>query len=372
MARSDRYRFGDILLPEAESLARSLPALLRQQQVNDLDREKIALENKRIEAAKTQNDRLFEAQENARVQAAERYKEEFAFKKEQAKQAEMNRLVASVDEPYQKAMIYRKYGFNDLAENFTSIGDKQEAQKDVLREFDSFTDPNDILQNSSTALSGLDPTSSAATYVREARQQAIDDLDVKYSELLEITGFRVAHEKYTQGMKDLTMSEDNKKLLSEAYVKALEKYGAVDMTTPEASGASGVGFTAEQADEAVDELLGGTGLNLDTGEVGTAQKPAKEKSISKLSEEVAMDASLTAGQVNKLLQDARKERLNLERIKTLQGLGPKQESRLAEIQGLIPAYKRRMEKEKERGKAARGISRRASGPQIDFIDSYSF
>lgn len=224
MARSDRYRFGDILLPEAESFARTIPALLRQQQADEMDREKIALENKRIDAAKQQNDRVFQSEENARAQAAERYKEEFAFKKDQAKQLEMNRLVASVEEPYQKAMIYRKYGFNDLAENFTSIGDKQEAQKDVLREFDSFTDPNEILQNSSTALSGLDPTSSAATYIREARQQAIDDLDVKYSELLEMPGFRIAHERYTQGMKDLTMSEDNKKLLGEAYVKALEKY----------------------------------------------------------------------------------------------------------------------------------------------------
>jgi len=297
MPSHDRYRFGDVLLPEAESLARSLPALLRQQQANELDREKIALENKRIEAAQQQNDRAFEAQENARAQATQRYKEEFAFKKEQAKQAEMNRLVASVEEPYQKAMIYRKYGFNDLAENFTAMGDKQEAQKDILKEFDSFTDPNEILQNSSTALSGLDPTSSAATYVREARQQAIDDLDVKYSELLEIPGFRIAHERYTQGMKDLTMSEDNKKLLGEAYVKALEKYGAVDMTSPKTSGASDEDFTDSEVDKMVDEVLGGTGLNLSTGKVFDDDRPVEEQA------QEALDTSvMSIGQINKALQ----------------------------------------------------------------------
>ena len=355
MARSDRYRFGDILLPEAESLARSLPALLRQQQVNDLDREKIALENKRIEAAKTQNDRLFEAQENARVQTAERYKEEFAFKKEQAKQAEMNRLVASVDEPYQKAMIYRKYGFNDLAENFTSIGDKQEAQKDVLREFDSFTDPNDILQNSSTALSGLDPTSTAATYVREARQQAIDDLDVKYSELLEIPGFRVAHERYTQGMKDLTMSEDNKKLLGEAYVKALEKYGAVDMTSSKVSGASDVSFAEDDAVKAVDEILSDTGLNLSTGETST------DRTLQEQAKETLNISNMKIGRVNEELKSRNKIIRNLSQQQNVRELSQEEKEELEEQTSIVNELKSRMEQERSRGRAARTFREAAFG-----------
>jgi len=355
MARSDRYRFGDILLPEAESLARSLPALLRQQQVNDLDREKIALENKRIEAAKTQNDRLFEAQENARVQAAERYKEEFAFKKEQAKQAEMNRLVASVEEPYQKAMIYRKYGFNDLAENFTTMGDKQEAQKDILKEFDSFTDPNEILKNSSTALSGLDPTSSAATYVREARQQAIDDLDVKYSELLEIPGFRIAHERYTQGMKDLTMSEDNKKLLGEAYVKALEKYGAVDMTSSEVSGASDVSFTEDDAVKAVDEILSDTGLNLSTGETST------DRTLQEQAKETLNISNMKIGRVNEELKSRNKIIRNLSQQQNVRELSQEEKEELEEQTSIVNELKSRMEQERSRGRAARTFREAAFG-----------
>jgi len=356
MPSHDRYRFGDVLLPEAESLARSLPALLRQQQANELDREKIALENKRIEAAQQQNDRVFEAQENARAEDIRRYREDFAFKKEQAKQAEMNRLVASVEEPYQKAMIYRKYGFNDLAENFTAMGDKQEAQKDILKEFDSFTDPNDILKNSSTALSGLDPTSSAATYVREARQQAIDDLDVKYSELLEIPGFRIAHERYTQGMKDLTMSEDNKKLLGEAYVKALEKYGAVDMTTPEASGASDVNFAEDDAVKAVDEILGGTGLNLDTGEITDPDKPIEEQAGQ------ALDiANMRIGRVNEELTKRNKIIRALTQKQSFSELSAKEKRELEKQTSTVNQLKARMEEEKGRGRAARKIREAAFG-----------
>ena len=355
MPSHDRYRFGDVLLPVVEDTVASLPALLREQQRNELDREKIAIENKRIEAAQQQNDRAFEAQENARAQANERYKEEFEFKKEQAKQAEMNRLVASVEEPYQKAMIYRKYGFNDLAENFTAMGDKQEAQKDILKEFDSFTDPNDILKNSSTALSGLDPTSSAATYVREARQQAIDDLDVKYSELLEIPGFRVAHERYTQGMKDLTMSEDNKKLLGEAYVKALEKYGAVDMTTPEASGASDVNFAEDDAAKAVDEILSDTGLNLSTGETST------DKTLQEQAKETLNISNMKIGRVNEELKSRNKIIRNLSQQQNVRELSQEEKEELEEQTSIVNELKSRMEQERSRGRAARTFREAAFG-----------
>ena len=355
MPSHDRYRFGDVLLPVVEDTVASLPALLREQQRNELDREKIAIENKRIEAAQQQNDRAFEAQENARAQANERYKEEFEFKKEQAKQAEMNRLVASVEEPYQKAMIYRKYGFNDLAENFTAMGDKQEAQKDILKEFDSFTDPNDILKNSSTALSGLDPTSSAATYVREARQQAIDDLDVKYSELLEIPGFRIAHERYTQGMKDLTMSEDNKKLLGEAYVKALEKYGAVDMTTPEASGASDVTFAEDDAAKAVDEILSDTGLNLSTGETST------DRTLQEQAKETLNISNMKIGRVNEELKSRNKIIRNLSQQQNVRELSQEEKEELEEQTSIVNELKSRMEQERSRGRAARTFREAAFG-----------
>ena len=350
MPSHDRYRFGDVLLPEAESLARSLPALLRQQQANELDREKIALENKRIEAAQQQNDRVFEAQENARVLEAKRYQENFQFRKEQAKQAEMNRLVASVEEPYQKAMIYRKYGFNDLAENFTAMGDKQEAQKDILKEFDSFTDPNDILKNSSTALSGLDPTSSAATYVREARQQAIDDLDVKYSELLEIPGFRIAHERYTQGMKDLTMSEDNKKLLGEAYVKALEKYGAVEEA--DTGQGSVEDFDDDDVDKLVDDIVGGRGLNLSTGEIAESPEAIREAAME------TIDVSRKSiGEIDRELKSRMNTVNRLQQIQKFRTLSKEQQSSLKRETAIVEELQSRMAEAKQIGRSARSVSR---------------
>ena len=354
MPSHDRYRFGDVLLPEAESLARSLPALLRQQQANELDREKIALENKRIEAAQQQNDRVFEAQENARALEAQRYKEEFEFRKNQAKQAEMNRLVASVDEPYQKAMIYRKYGFNDLADNFQNMGDKQEAQKEVMRKFDSFTDPQDILENSSTALRNLDPTSSAADFVRNARTRAMEELDVKYSELLEEPGFRLVHEAYKNAQQDLTMSDEQKKLVNEQYIKALERYGVVEEAD------TGQGSTEDFGDDDVDKLLddivGGRGLNLSTGEMVDTDTP-----IPQQAEQALNIANMRIGRVNEELTRRNKIIRNLSQQQNFRQLSAEEKQELEEQTSIVNQLKARMEEERGRGRAARKIREAAFG-----------
>ena len=354
MPSHDRYRFGDVLLPEAESLARSLPALLRQQQANELDREKIALENKRIEAAQQQNDRVFEAQENARALEAQRYKEEFEFRKNQAKQTEMNRLVASVDEPYQKAMIYRKYGFNDLADNFQNMGDKQEAQKDVIRTFDSFTDPQDILENSSAALRGLDPTSSAADYVRNARTRAMEELDVKYSELLEEPGFRLVHEAYKNAQKDLTMSDEQKKLVNEQYIKALQTYGVVEEAD------TGQGSTEDFDDDdiakLVDDITNVRGLNLSTGEITDPDKPIEEQAGQ------ALDiANMRIGRVNEELTKRNKIIRDLTQKQNLRQLDPEEKEKLEEETSIVNELKARMEEERGRGRAARRFREAAFG-----------
>ena len=354
MPSHDRYRFGDVLLPEAESLARSLPALLRQQQANELDREKIALENKRIEAAQQQNDRVFEAQENARALEAQRYKEEFEFRKNQAKQAEMNRLVASVDEPYQKAMIYRKYGFNDLADNFQNMGDKQEAQKEVMRKFDSFTDPQDILENSSTALRNLDPTSSAADFVRNARTRAMEELDVKYSELLEEPGFRLVHEAYKNAQQDLTMSDEQKKLVNEQYIKALERYGVVEEA--DTGQGSTEDFGDDDVDKLVDDIVGGRGLNLSTGEMVDTDTP-----IPQQAEQALNIANMRIGRVNEELTRRNKIIRNLSQQQNFRQLSAEEKQELEEQTSIVNQLKARMEEERGRGRAARKIREAAFG-----------
>jgi len=354
MPSHDRYRFGDVLLPEAESLARSLPALLRQQQANELDREKIALENKRIEAAQQQNDRVFEAQENARALEAQRYKEEFEFRKNQAKQTEMNRLVASVDEPYQKAMIYRKYGFNDLADNFQNMGDKQEAQKEVMRKFDSFTDPQDILENSSTALRNLDPTSPAADFVRNARTRAMEELDVKYSELLEEPGFRLVHEAYKNAQQDLTMSDEQKKLVNEQYIKALERYGVVEEA--DTGQGSTEDFGDDDVDKLVDDIVGGRGLNLSTGEMVDTDTP-----IPQQAEQALNIANMRIGRVNEELTRRNKIIRNLSQQQNFRQLSAEEKQELEEQTSIVNQLKARMEEERGRGRAARKIREAAFG-----------
>jgi len=350
MPSHDRYRFGDILLPEAESLARSLPALLRQQQANELDREKIALENKRIEAAQQQNDRVFEAQENARALEAQRYKEEFEFRKNQAKQTEMNRLVASVDEPYQKAMIYRKYGFNDLADNFQNMGDKQEAQKEVMRKFDSFTDPQDILENSSTALRNLDPTSSAADFVRNARTRAMEELDVKYSELLEEPGFRLVHEAYKNAQKDLTMSDEQKKLVNEQYIKALERYGVVEEA--DTGQGSAEDFDDDDVDKLVDDIVGGRGLNLSTGEIAESPEGIREAAM-----ETVNVSRKSIGEIDRELKSRMNTVNRLQQIQKFRTLSKEQQSILNRETAKVEELQSEMAEARQKERSARSVAR---------------
>lgn len=300
MPPRNRYRFGDVLLPEIADTAATLPALLRQQQANELDRQKIALENKKIDTAKEQSDRAFQADQDAKALEAKRYQEGFEFRKEQARQAEMNRLVASVDEPYQKAMIYRKYGFYDLADNFQTMGEKQDTQKDAIRKFDSFTDPQDIIDNSAEALKTLDPTSEAATYVRNQREKAFEDLDVKYSELLEMPGFRIAHEAYKNAQKDLTMSQEDKLLVTQNYLKALQTYGAMEKTPVDEGPVED--FDDDDIDKLVDDIVGGRGLNLSTGEMIDTDKPVLEQAQQSM-----RTAEMSLGEINKEIPKQRRK-----------------------------------------------------------------
>ena len=266
----------------------------------------------------------------------------------------MNRLVASVDEPYQKAMIYRKYGFNDLADNFQNMGDKQEAQKEVMRKFDSFTDPQDILENSSTALRNLDPTSSAADFVRNARTRAMEELDVKYSELLEEPGFRLVHEAYKNAQKDLTMSDEQKKLVNEQYIKALERYGVVEEA--DTGQGSTEDFGDDDVDKLVDDIVGGRGLNLSTGEMVDTDTP-----IPQQAEQALNIANMRIGRVNEELTRRNKIIRNLSQQQNFRQLSAEEKQELEEQTSIVNQLKARMEEERGRGRAARKIREAAFG-----------
>jgi hypothetical protein len=251
-------------------------------------------------------------------------------------------------------MIYRKYGFNDLADNFQNMGDKQEAQKDVIRTFDSFTDPQDILENSSAALRGLDPTSSAADYVRNARTRAMEELDVKYSELLEEPGFRLVHEAYKNAQKDLTMSDEQKKLVNEQYIKALQTYGVVEEA--DTGQGSTEDFDDDDIDKLVDDIVGGRGLNLSTGEMVDTDTPIEEQAGQ------ALDiANMRIGRVNEELTRRNKIIRNLSQQQNLRQLEPEEKQELEEQTSIVNQLKARMEEERGRGRAARKIREAAFG-----------
>jgi hypothetical protein len=234
------------------------------------------------------------------------------------------------------------------------MGDKQEAQKDVIRTFDSFTDPQDILENSSAALRNLDPTSPAADYVRNARTRAADELDVKYSELLEEPGFRLVHEAYKNAQQDLTMSDEQKKLVNEQYIKALQTYGVVEEA--DTGQGSTEDFDDDDIDKLVDDIVGGRGLNLSTGEMVDTDTPIEEQAGQ------ALDiANMRIGRVNEELTRRNKIIRNLSQQQNLRQLEPEEKQELEEQTSIVNQLKARMEEERGRGRAARKIREAAFG-----------
>ena len=354
MANGPQYQFGDTLIPTLAKQAANLDNLqeqaLRFERQENRENRQFAIQNKRMQDEKEERDRIFKYQKEQNDAINAMKMKEFELKKEQSKIQEMQRLVNSVEEPYQKAMIYNKYGQYDLANNFADMGDKQEKQKDILREFDSYTEPTDILENSTKALKGLDPTSEAATHIRNARQKAEDDLEVKWSELLEIPGFRVAQERYIQASKDPMMSDENKQVIIDAYQNAFKKYGAADTSEEEDDGLGGAP-TDDEINSMVDEIIGGRGLNLSTGnnQASMEERATKALSVSKMS----------LGKINKELETRKKIVSNLKAREKFEELSPEEEKQILEEERMIEAFESRMNEAKKKGRAAGRVLRGA-------------
>ena len=103
----------------------------------------------------------------------------------------------------------------------------------------------------------------------------MEELDVKYSELLEEPGFRLVHEAYKNAQKDLPMSDEQKKLVNEQYIKALERYGVVEEA--DTGQGSTEDFDDDDVAKLVDDITNVRGLNLSTGEITDPDKPIEEQ-----------------------------------------------------------------------------------------------
>ena len=188
-----RYEFGDVLLPVAEDLASAIPQAMAYDSQIKLAEAKLALDTQR-------ENRMAEAQESNMQLNREKLKldqanheKAMAFQKQQAMDREKNNLLRLAKDPYQKAMIYRKYGDFESASYFQEEGDKQEDDKVSLRDFYSTTGNENIIKEGVKVLSTIDPTSGAYGSVLKRVDDALDDQRNVYADMLKIPEFKLRY-----------------------------------------------------------------------------------------------------------------------------------------------------------------------------------
>ena len=150
------------------------------------------------------------------------------------------------------------------------------------------------------------------------------------------------------------MSDEQKKLVSEQYIKALQTYGVVEEA--DTGQGSVEDFDDDDVDKLVDDIVGGRGLNLSTGEITDPDKPIEEQAGQ------ALDiANMRIGRVNEELTRRNKIIRTLTQQQNLRELNSKEKQELEEQTSIVNQLKARMEEESGRGRAARKIREAAFG-----------
>ena len=250
------YKRGDVLIPMLNEIAGELPALQRQGQEFLLKQSALALDNRKFSAAeeqtKIQNAQAKEQQKLAQQNIVEQRN----FRNEQAKTREMNTLLNSVTEPYQKQAIYNKYGMYDMAAQMKTQVDKEEDQKTSLKGFYAVSSAKDIVSEGNKALEGLDPTSAAYGQVVARRDSAFNEIQNSYQDMLKDPRYKFQYDILLASAKmpnaDITGIFQQMDVMANRFQK--EKFGETGVV-----GASGttaqVGTKELSMDEQAEQLV---------------------------------------------------------------------------------------------------------------------
>ena len=250
-----RPKFGDTLIPtlakgiaNIDSLAQ---AAIKAREAKDEREQQLAFARE-----ESQKDRAFQ-------------QKQFEFNKEQANTRLMERLIDSVDEPYQKAAIAKRYGDFDLEKVYLTQDEKFTNQKDSLRDFYQLTEPKEVILGATSALGTLDPTSGAFSQVMQRRDEALENERITHKKLMEDSRFAARF-----NMIDTQLKSIGKK--PEFYESAVNRLDSLvaefsSPTTPTGQGQGeniGAALIADDQDvlsEAFLSTIPGVSLNLEDG-----------------------------------------------------------------------------------------------------------
>tara|TARA_A100000172_G_scaffold78511_1_gene64199 strand:+ start:500 stop:1603 length:1104 start_codon:yes stop_codon:yes gene_type:complete len=182
-----RPEFGDTLIPtlargigNIDSIAREAMRARERQDTRD---QELAIDNRRFQAQQENLQEQRRIAKEVRDQENQFRQQQFELSKQNAKRTEALALIDRVKEPFQKEMVAKSFGFTSLAEAFNQEGTIEENKQNALSEFQGYTEPEDIINNSSRAYQVTKFGSPEYNAIQQRVSKAVDDLTITVPEL---------------------------------------------------------------------------------------------------------------------------------------------------------------------------------------------
>jgi hypothetical protein len=343
-----RYQLGDVLLPEAESLATAIPKLIAQSKANQLNERRLNQESRRIGIAesKIEEDRAFKRQQ-ARV-SQQNHLQQLAFQKSQAEERAMNSMLSAAKTPSQQAMIYNQYGKYEMAAEVEAEGNKVEDQNTIVKNYWSESlgsSYKEAVIAGKSALSNIDITHPNYSSIAERTDEAYRESLNPYQDMMKDPAYKLqANILLAKGKMpnaDIQGIFDQLDSMRKRYKK--ERYGESGDGDGDGDG-EGEGKTVEeQAEELVSNLLTGDAF---TPEGALDFDPETGADVKKIATGVESTSKVNIGTLLSSISKLENRKDILDRTAALRPLTKGQVKESEQISATLKAAKEELSKQK--------------------------
>ena len=346
-----RYDLGDVLLPEAESLATAIPKLIAQSKANQLNERRLNQESRRIGIAESriEEDRAFKRQQ-ARI-SQQNHLQQLEFQKSQAEERTMNSMLRAAKTPSQQAMIYNQYGQYEMAAEVEAEGNKVEDQNTIVESYWSESlgsSPKDVVIAGKSALANIDLSHPNYSSIAERTHKAYQESLNQYQDMLKDPRYKLQYDVLLSRAKmpnaDIQGIFDQLDTMAERY--EVQRYGEAGVEGDK----SGKGKTIdEQADELVSSLLTGDAF---TPEGALDFGPQTEADVTKLATTVESTSKINIGKLEGSVSKLNNRKRILDRTAKIRTLSEPQMKELEQINATLKATKDELSKQRKYSKEA--------------------
>ena len=363
-----RYELGDVLLPEAESLATAIPKLIAQSKANQLNERRLNQESRRIGIAESriEEDRAFKRQQ-ARI-SQQNHLQQLEFQKSQAEERTMNSMLSAAKTPSQQAMIYNQYGKYEMAAEVEAEGNKVEDQNTIVENYWSESlgsSPKDVVIAGKSALSNIDLSHPNYSSIAERTDKAYKESLNPYQDMLKDERYAFEYNillaKAKMPNADIKGIFEQMDSMAKRYKK--ERYGEGE---GEGDG-DGEGKTVEeQGDELLSSFFTAEDLTpTDTLDFGTPT----EDSVKELAKKVRSTSTANIRNLSASVSQMKNRKDILTRTGKFRDLSPAQTKELEKLNASIEVANREIKRQRssKRGAIMEGRPSYYSGPAADIF-----